>query len=327
MSANPTSPAPPEHVPEEPPPEASSDRSRPPAWLYVYRLPLTMVALNVSGLVALVTLVGVHGVSRIDLAIFAVMYFLGMLGLEVGMHRHFSHRAFVATPPLRHALAVLGAMGGQGSALLWATNHRKHHRFADRDGDPHTPTPRGDGVLGRGRGLWHAHFAWHFRTVAAIDARDLYRYARDLVTDRELMRVDRRFWTWLALGLLTPALAGLALTGTVDGMLTAFLWGGPIRILFVDNVVWAVNSVAHAFGSRPFPTRDRSTNLAWLAALSLGAGWHNTHHAFPSSARTALLRGQLDPGYWCIRAFVALGLASAAQVSAPRAGNDDLGDA
>jgi len=306
-----------EHLEAEHAVPAAGARSQLLARAHAYRLPLAMTVLNLAGIVSLVALVGFHGVSRVDVAIFLVMYFLGMLGLEVGMHRHFAHRAFAARPPLRLALAVLGAMGGQGSALLWATNHRKHHRFSDREGDPHSPSSRGTGLVGRLRGLWHGHFAWHFR-VSAIDVHDLYRYARDLTTDRALMRVDRHPWWWLGLGLLAPAVFGLAITGTVDGTVTAFLWGGPIRILLVDQVVWAVNSIAHSFGARPFAARDQSTNVAWLAALSLGAGWHNTHHAFPASARTALLRGQLDPGYWCIRAFAALGLADAVQVASHR---------
>jgi len=123
-----------------------------------YRLPLSIIVLNVIGLVALVFLVGWHGVSRTDLAIFVSMYFLGMLGVEVGLHRYFSHRSFEATPPLRLALAIVGAMAGQGSPLVWATTHRKHHRFSDGSSDPHSPMPRGPGLAGILTGLWHAHF-------------------------------------------------------------------------------------------------------------------------------------------------------------------------
>lgn len=273
------------------------------------RLPLAMVALNVSGAAALVYLVGRHGVSRTDLAVFATSYLLGVVGIELGMHRLFSHRSYVATPRLRAVLAVLGTMGGQGSPVVWATTHRKHHHFADRDGDPHSPRARGMGARAALRGFWHAHFAWHFRAADAIDLRDLHRYGRDLVTDPMLRSVDRHAWSWVALGLALPAAAGLAVTGTVDGAVTAFFWGGPIRILCIDNVLWTVNSLGHTSGRRPFATRDRSSNLAWLVPFSLGAGWHNNHHAYPASACTALSRAQVDPGFWCLRALVALRLA------------------
>lgn len=283
-----------------------------------YRLQLSIIALNLTGLVALVFLVGWHGVSRTDVAIFVSTYFLGMLGVEVGLHRYFSHRAFEATPPLRLALAVLGAMAGQGTALAWATTHRKHHRFSDGSADPHSPMPRRPGLAGILTGLWHAHFGWYFADASAIHFRDYHRYSRDLTTDRSLMRADRHVWTWVGLGLLLPTLAGYLITGTLDGTLTAFFWGGPIRILFVDNATWGVNSLAHTYGKRPFASRDRSSNLAWLAVISLGASWHNNHHVFPASSRTALQRGQIDIGFWCIRLFETLGLAHSVQVAEPR---------
>lgn len=288
--------------------------------LYWYRLPLSILLENVTALLALIYLVGWHGVSRTDLVIFSAMYVLGMLGVEVGLHRYFSHRAFEATPSLRAGLAILGGMAGQGSVLAWAVNHRKHHRFADRDADPHSPTPRGAGVAGTLGGLWHAHFGWYFSAPAAVSFDDLRRYARDLLTDRRLMGVDAHVWSWVALGMLVPGAAGLLLTRTWGGALTALLWGGPIRMLFVDNVTWAVNSLAHTYGETPFPNRDRSTNLGWLAVPSLGASWHNNHHAFPASARVSLERHQIDPGFWCIRLFERLGLASAVQVARPRDG-------
>lgn len=289
--------------------------------LRAYRVPLSMVAFNVTGAASLVLLVGWHGVSAVDLAIFALMYLLGMIGLEVGMHRYFSHHAFEAKPALRNALAILGAMGGQGSVLVWATSHRKHHRFADREGDPHSARPRGAGWIGRLRGLWHGHFAWHFRDATSMGFADVTRYSRDLVADRELMRVDRHFWTWVTLGMIVPGLVGFAVTGSIDGAFTAFLWGGPIRIFVVDNVIWSVNSIAHVYGPAAFDARDDSRNLWWLVVPLLGGGWHNSHHAFPGSAQTALLPGQIDPGYWIIKAFESVGLAHSVQVARPRDGS------
>lgn len=288
------------------------------ALLYAYQVPLSIIVINVVGTLSLVALVTLHGVSWTDLAVFVTTYVLGMLGIEVGMHRYFSHRAFEATPALRTALLVLAAMGGQGSALVWTTTHRRHHRFADTDSDPHSPKPRGSGIAGALRGLWHGHFAWYFRDATGVTFKEIHRYSRDLVTDRRLMMLDSHFWSWVGLGMLLPALAGLAITGTVAGAITAFFWGGPIRMLFVNNVVWAVNSIAHAFGKQPYETRDDSRDVAWLAIPSLGASWHNTHHAFPGSARTALRPEQIDPGFWFVAAFEALGLAHRVQVAKPR---------
>jgi len=287
-------------------------------WLSAYRLPLSMVAFNVTGAASLVWLCGWRGVSATDLVVFGTMYLLGVIGLEIGMHRYFSHRAFEVTPALRNALVILGSMGGQGSALVWATNHRKHHRFADQDGDPHSPRPRGEGRIGVLRGLVHGHFTWHFAEATSMGMRDLHRYGRDLVSDRDLMRVDRYFWRWVALGMVVPAIAGLAVTRTLDGAFTAFLWGGPVRVFAVDNAIWMINSVAHSCGPAPFDARDRSRNVWWLVVPLLGGGWHNTHHAFPGSARMALLPGQIDPGFWIIRALECLGQAHSLRVAQPR---------
>lgn len=275
-----------------------------------------MLALNAGGLVALPLLIGFRTVTAADLAIFLAMYVLAMVGLEIAMHRGFAHRAFESSRPFEAVLAVLGCMAGQGPVLLWATNHRKHHRFADQDADPHCPAPRGGGLVGVVRGLWHGHFAWHFRPGSAIDFRDYHRYARDLTTDRLLLRIDRFYWGWVALGLVVPALAGFAASGTPMGAFTGFLWGGPIRILVTDNIIWSINSIGHRFGRRPFSEKDRSTNVAWLAAISFGASWHNNHHAFPGSARVGF-GSQVDPAYWVIRFFERVGLVRSVRIATP----------
>lgn len=253
---------------------------------FLFRLPISMTVLNVTGLSALVYLVVWHGVSATDVCVFIAMYVLGMLGLEVGMHRHFSHAAFAASPGLRITLGILGSMGGQGSALLWAINHRKHHRFADRESDPHSPASRGSGFGAALRGWWHGHFAWHFRETSSIDRRELLRYGRDLITDRKLMAVDRHFWTWVALGMLLPATAGLLVTGTLDGTVTAFLWGGPIRIFVVDNVVWAsTRSHIHEVTAHSRPEIEVPTSSGWYPSPSVLAGTTTITHSPARPAR------------------------------------------
>jgi stearoyl-CoA desaturase (delta-9 desaturase) len=283
-----------------------------------YRLPILVVLLNVTGMVSFLVFVATRSVTFVDLLIFATFYLLGVIGIEIGMHRYLAHRSFEAVPALRAVLLVLGAMGCQGSAVVWVTTHRKHHRCSDGPGDPHSPVSRGPGGLGIVRGLWHGHFGWHFRETGHVTVNDIHRFARDVVTDRRLIALDQYFWTWVCLGLLAPAFVGLVLSGTVAGAFTAFLWGGPIRIFFVDNATFALQSIAHVFGTKPYQTRDGSGNVWWLVLPTVGAAWHNTHHAFPGSARTSLQPRQIDPGFWIIRGFERLGLAHSVQIARKR---------
>ena len=233
-----------------------------------------------------------------DLLIMAVAYVLTGLGITVGYHRLFTHRSFKTTRGVRVILAVLGSMAVEGPVIEWVATHRKHHRFTDVLGDPHSPhlnhTPGWRGALG---GLAHAHVGWMFRGQDMANPR---RYAKDLLADQDLRFISRTFPLWVLAGLALPFGLGVALTGSLAGGLTGLLWGGAVRILLLHHVTFSINSLCHYFGRRPFRTSDQSRNLAWLAPLAFGEAWHNNHHAFPTSARHGLARGQLDPGGWLI---------------------------
>jgi stearoyl-CoA desaturase (Delta-9 desaturase) len=236
-----------------------------------------------------------------DLLVLAITYLLCGLGITVGYHRLFTHRSFKTTRTLRVLLAVLGSMAVEGPLIDWASTHRKHHRFSDRRGDPHSPHVDKDAGLGGAlRGLAHAHLGWIFRGKDIANPR---RYAKDLLADRDLRFISRTFPLWAAAGLAFPFGLGVALTGSLVGGLTALLWGGAVRIFLVHHATFSINSLCHFFGRRPFATDDQSRNLAWLAPLSLGEAWHNNHHAFPTSARHGLGRWQLDPSAWLISAL------------------------
>jgi stearoyl-CoA desaturase (delta-9 desaturase) len=233
-----------------------------------------------------------------DLLVLAITYLLCGLGITVGYHRLFTHRSFKTTRTLRAILAVLGSMAVEGPLIDWASTHRKHHRFSDLPGDPHSPhVGRGAGWVGALRGLAHAHLGWIFRGKDIANPR---RYAKDLLADRDLRLISRTFPLWVAAGLALPFGLGVALTGSVVGGLTGLLWGGAVRIFLVHHATFSINSLCHFFGRRPFATGDESRNLAWLAPLSFGEAWHNNHHAFPTSARHGLGRWQLDPSAWLI---------------------------
>jgi stearoyl-CoA desaturase (delta-9 desaturase) len=243
--------------------------------------------------------------SWVELVLFLSMYVLTGLGITVGFHRLFTHRAFETNPVIKFILAALGSMAVQGSLLHWVAMHRCHHQHSDQEDDPHSPHHGGSGLGGLLRGAWHAHIGWVFQP----DPPAMSHYVRDLHQDGLLRRMSALFPLWVVVGLLVPALLGGLLTGTWLGVLLGLLWGGLIRIFFVHHVTWSVNSVCHLWGGQPFPVRDQSRNNCVVGILALGEGWHNNHHAFPTSARHGLRWWQIDVSYYLIRVLACAGLA------------------
>jgi stearoyl-CoA desaturase (delta-9 desaturase) len=242
-----------------------------------------------------------------DLVVFSIVYLLTGLGVTVGFHRLLTHRSFKASPLVRGILAILGSAAIEGPAISWVADHRKHHAFSDRPGDPHSPhVDHGAGWVGALRGLVHAHVGWLFRH----DQRGARaRYAPDLLADPMIRFVDRTFAAWALAGLAVAFGLGVAIGGSVRAGLTGLLWGGAVRVFVVHQVTYSINSICHVFGRRQFRTSDESRNVFWLALPSLGESWHNNHHAFPTSACHGLGRWQLDPSALVIRGLEACGLA------------------
>jgi stearoyl-CoA desaturase (delta-9 desaturase) len=234
--------------------------------------------------------------------VLAAMYLLTGFGITVGFHRLLTHRAFATHRVVEYAFAVLGSMALQGSVADWVADHRKHHAFADREGDPHAPHGRGS-VL---RDLWHGHAGWLFREQGRAQKE---RYAPELLEDPVMRAIDRGFPALVALSFVLPFLLGLGLSGSVAGGLTGLLWGGLVRVFLLHHVIFSVNSLGHYAGARRFQTGDESRNLAWLAPLSLGESWHHNHHAFPRAAVIGMRWFELDLSGLLIRAMHRLGLA------------------
>jgi stearoyl-CoA desaturase (delta-9 desaturase) len=243
-----------------------------------------------------------------DLVVLAVTYLLTGFGITVGYHRLLTHRSFKTSRPVRAVLAVLGSAAFEGPVIEWVSTHRKHHAYSDRPGDPHSPhVEHGSGWRGALRGLAFAHAGWMFR---GIDRANPRRYAKDLLSDPIMRFIDRTFSLWALVGLAFSFGLGFALTGgAVVGGLTGLLWGGAVRIFLVHHSTFAINSLCHFFGKRPFETRDESRNLLLLALPTMGEAWHNNHHAFPTSACHGLKRWQPDPSAWLISLLEKVGLA------------------
>src|SRR6266496_1958361 len=182
-----------------------------------------------------------------DLALLGGLYLVCGFGITVGFHRMAAHRAFAAVPVFKVTLLILGSMAVQGPVIKWVVDHRAHHAFSDRAGDPHSPHHDfPDTFAGRVRGLAHAHIGWMFEPQSAAERG---RYARDLLADPAVRFIDRTFLVWGVLSFLLPLGAGYALSGGEPrGALTALLWGGPVRLFLNHHVSWSVNSICHAFG-------------------------------------------------------------------------------
>lgn len=250
---------------------------------------------------------GAHLLVWQDLLVLAIMYVGVGAGVTVGFHRLLTHRSFKTHAPLRALWAILGSAAAEGPVIDWVATHRKHHRFSDAHGDPHSPHNHDrSGWRGELRGLAHAHLGWVFSDMEVADER---RYAPDLLADPWIRFVDRTFVIWVAAGLGVAFGLGVALTGTVAGGLSALLWGGAARIFLVHHATFSINSLCHYFGRQDYETGDQSRNLAWLAIPTWGEAWHNNHHAFPTSYRHGLERWQLDPSAIMIRAMELCGLA------------------
>jgi len=268
---------------------------------------MTAAILPFAAFIAAVVLLWNEAVSWRDLAIFGGMYFVTAMGITIGYHRLFTHRAFEAPRPVKYLFAVLGSMAVQGPLIDWVADHRKHHAFTDTVGDPHSPHhDHGEGFKGAIEGLWYAHMGWLFVTQGTAQKR---RFARDLLEDPGMRRISRAFPWLVLLGLAIPFALGFGLTGSVAGGLTALLWGGFVRIFMVHHVTWSVNSVCHFFGRRRFDTDDYSTNVLWLALPSLGESWHHNHHAFPRAAKQGLRWWEIDPSGLIILGMKKVGLA------------------
>ena len=257
------------------------------------------------GLILAIYFLWGRGFNWVEMGLLGGMYVLTGMGITVGYHRLFTHRSFETNRILQFIFAALGSMALQGPLLRWVANHRCHHQCSDTQGDPHSPHQHGHGILGVVRGAWHAHVGWLFQA----DPPNFARYIKDLVQDPLLRVASALFPLWVAIGLLLPAIIGGVLTGSWMGAFFGVLWGGLVRIFLVHHVTWSVNSICHLWGGRPFPNSDESRNNFVFGILALGEGWHNNHHAFPTSASHGLRWWQFDASYWLIRALALVGLA------------------
>jgi len=255
------------------------------------------IAVPFAALIAAVPVLWGWGLNWRDVLIALAMYLITGHGVTVGFHRLFTHQAFHAKRWVQVALAVAGSMAIQGPMLRWVADHRKHHRFSDRDGDPHSPWRYGGNLKALSRGLPYPHIGWLFD----IQQTSQQKFAPDLCKDRALVGISRAFPLWVVLSMLIPPAVGGLWSWSWQGALWAFFWGSLVRVALLHHVTFAINSVCHITGRRQFKTRDESRNVWWLALPSMGEAWHNFHHSAPTSARHGVGRFQIDTSAMLIR--------------------------
>jgi stearoyl-CoA desaturase (Delta-9 desaturase) len=263
------------------------------------------VAIPLAALVAAIPLLWGWGLGWHDVVIALAFYWLSGLGITVGFHRYFTHGSFKARSGLRVALAVAGSLAIEGPVITWVSDHRRHHKYSDKEGDPHSPWRYGDDWKALSKGLVYAHIGWLFDPNKTSQEK----FSPDLLADRRIKTVDKLFPALVAVTLLLPPLIGGLWGMSIHGALTAFFWASLVRVALLHHVTWAINSICHTFGAEEFEVRDKSKNVAWMAIASFGESWHNLHHADPTCARHGALKGQLDPSARVIWAFEKLGWA------------------
>ncbi|HUB31443.1 MAG TPA: fatty acid desaturase [Bryobacteraceae bacterium] len=232
------------------------------------------------------------------LAVAAALYCICVgLGISMGYHRLHTHRSYRVPRWMEYFFALCGSATLEGGPIFWVATHRIHHQNSDQPGDPHSPRD----------GAWWSHVGWIlFGETNHNNTRMMSKYAPDLAKDP--------FYVWLNNYHWVPILVLTAILYAFGG-LPMVLWGTCVRIIAGLHATWLVNSATHMWGSRRFATRDDSRNNWWVALISFGEGWHNNHHAHPTSARHGLAWYEFDPSWLLIKSLRLLGVARNVKVA------------
>ena len=228
------------------------------------------------------------------LVICILLFFLTGIGVSLGFHRYFSHKSFEAARWFLVFLAVAGIASGEGYFFRWIYDHRMHHTFSDRPGDPHSPYWYGTRQLHGWRGFLHAHMLWLLRPRRPLQG---YLIA-DMVSDATYVALDKWSPAITAMGIVLPGLFALVcVEARPFAFLNGCLWGGFVRMFVLNHIVWSVNSFGHLFGTTIEGLRSQARNNLTLGILAFGDGWHANHHERPTIARHGFGAAQPDANY------------------------------
>ena len=268
---------------------------------------LTLILPIVGSIVTIVSAL-ITGIGWVEIAVFVGMFTWATLGLEVGFHRLFAHKAFTTSKPMQAFWWVSALMAGQGTGIYWLATHRRHHSHSDSPNDPHSPLVRdgekGEERLSGVRGLWHAHQGNTYTGYAT----NVAIFAPDALRNTLYNKLDKQFPFWVALGMIVPAAIGGLAYHSWLGAWNCFLWGGPLRMFIQHQTYFTNGSLAHRYGEQLFKTDDNSRNNWYCAIWTFGSALQNTHHAFPSAAYLRQRWYELDIAGYVIRMMELAGL-------------------
>jgi stearoyl-CoA desaturase (delta-9 desaturase) len=265
---------------------------------------LVTIGLPAIGFVIGMCLIWSGRATVLDYTLFAVFYVIQMFGITIGFHRYAAHKSFKTSRFVEGVLLIAGSMALEGPLLFWVSTHRRHHRFADEFGDPHSPNLSGSGVGGKLKGIWYSHIPWMFsdqESRANV-------FAPDVLRDRRLYYYNRTYPIWALASLLLPASLGFAIGGTWAAAFSGFVFGGLARVFVANQATWCIGSVSHMIGSRPFITRDNSANNWPVAIFTFGDGLQNNHHAFPGAYRHGMRWWEPDLDAWVLDVLAMAGI-------------------
>jgi stearoyl-CoA desaturase (Delta-9 desaturase) len=249
------------------------------------RLSALSIGVPLVGAMAAIAYGLTHRYAAVTWVVFILFFYSTAFGISIGLHRYFTHQAFEVSPVPRAVLAVLGTWAMQGPIDRWVADHRRHHRFADRPGDPHSPYFDEQGARSGLRGLWHAHLGWK---LTGLDT-GRERYAADILED-DITRIVSRFYWPIAYSAWVLAMIAGYLANGWRGAVEGVLLGGAARVALLHQLTYSINSFGHSFGTRVAGARDESRDSVLLAVLLLGEGLHSFHHRYPSTAVNRPLR-------------------------------------
>ena len=235
-----------------------------------------------------------YGFTWADFFLLLAMTLATGISITAGYHRLFAHQTYESHSIVRFFYLAFGAAALQNSAYKWASDHRYHHRFVDKEGDPYSIK----------KGFFYAHMGWIFQEDPTGRS---FANIQDLEKDT-LVRWQHQFYLWIAVvvGFGLPTLVGLLYGRPLAG----FLWGGLFRTVFVHHGTFFINSAAHVFGTQPYSRKNTARDCWWLAFFTNGEGYHNFHHAFANDYRNGIRWYDWDPSKWLIQALHRLGLAN-----------------